>query len=182
MGRNRFELIHRFFSPNAAPPPSNAPWFYRIQRIADLIRQACRDSYTPSSDIAIDEAMVAFKGRSKHTVKLKNKPINTGYKLWCIGDHGYIWSWLFHSRINGVETVAKKTSWPCKNADKKEVILTPTFALILRLTEQLPKQLKFCVYLDNLFLNLPVTQCLLSMGISCMGTTRKNAIGVPAEI
>ena len=90
MGRDRFELIHRFFSTDSAPVPLNAPWFYRIQHLTDLIRTACRNSYSPSSHIAIDEAMIAFQGRSKHTIKLKNKPIDTGYKLWCIGDHGYI--------------------------------------------------------------------------------------------
>jgi Transposase IS4 len=130
--------------------------------------------------------MVAFKGRSKHTVKLKNKPIDTGYKLWCIGDHGYIWSWLFHSRIDGVKGLegGRKTSWlRLRSADNKHtesVLLAPTFALVLRLAEQLPKQLKFCIYLDNLFLNLPVAQCLLSMGIYCMGTIRKKAVGVPS--
>lgn len=97
MNRNRFKLIHRYFSINNAPPPLNAPWFYQIQRVADLIRTACRNAYYPSSHITIDEAMVAFAGHSKDTIKLKNKPIHTGYKLWCIGDHGYIWSWLFHS-------------------------------------------------------------------------------------
>ena len=76
MGRDRFKDIHRFFSPNSAPSPLNAPWFHRIQRVADIIRNACRNAYAPSSNIAIDEAMVAFKGRSKHTVKLKSKPID----------------------------------------------------------------------------------------------------------
>lgn len=78
MGINRFEQIHRFFSLNSNSAPLNAPWFYRIQRVADLIRKACQTVYTPSSHITIDEAMVAFQGRSIHTVKLKNKPINTG--------------------------------------------------------------------------------------------------------
>ena len=61
----------------------------------------------------------------------------------------------------------------------ENALLAPTFALILRLAEQLPKQLEFCIYLDNLFLNLPVAQCLLSIGIYCMGTTRKKADGFP---
>ncbi len=81
MGRNRFEQIHHYFSANSAPAQLNAPWFYRIQRIADLIRTACQNAYIPSSHITIDEAMVAFEGRSNHTVKLKNKPITDDYKL-----------------------------------------------------------------------------------------------------
>ena len=191
MGYGRFKRIHRFFSlndENAAPSPPNAPWFHRIQRISDLIRTACRDVYIPSSHIAIDEAMVAFKGRSKDTIKLKGKPIDTGYKIWCIGDHGYIWSWLFHSKSEGVETLERgqKTDWPrLRSAGQKHTesaSLAPTFALVLRLAEQLPKQFKFCIYLDNLFLNLPVAQCLLSMGIYCMGTTRKKAAEFPLHL
>ena len=84
MGLKRFQQIHRFFSlndENTVPQPPSAPWFHRIQRVSDLIRAACRNVYYPSSHIAIDEAMVAFKGRSKDTVKLKNKPIDTGYKI-----------------------------------------------------------------------------------------------------
>jgi len=50
---------------NTASPPSNAPWCHVIQRIADLIRTACRNSYTLSSQIAVDEAMMAFNGRSR---------------------------------------------------------------------------------------------------------------------
>ena len=34
--------------------------------------------------------MVAFKGRLKDIIKLKEKPINIGYKLWYINDYGYI--------------------------------------------------------------------------------------------
>jgi Transposase IS4 len=125
---------------------------------------------------------VAFKGRSRDTTKIKNKPVDMGYKLWCICDHGYIWRWLFHSRIEGVETVTKgqHKRWPQKNVDEegkiieKSALLAPTFALILRLASQLPKQLKFCVYLDNLFLNIPVSQCLLAMGIYCMGYYSKK--------
>jgi Transposase IS4 len=140
--------------------------------------------------VAIDKAMVAFKGRSKHIIKIKNKPINTGYKLWCIGDHGYIWSWLFHSRVDSVETFTKsqQTRWPQLSVNSagnpviQSALLAPTFALILRLASQLPTGLQFCVYLDNLFLNIPVAQCLLAMSIYYMGITRKRAIGVPKRL
>ena len=48
MSRTRFVLIHRFFNTNSAPSsPPNAPWFYRIQHIADLIRTACRNAIFP---------------------------------------------------------------------------------------------------------------------------------------
>jgi hypothetical protein len=120
MGLKRFEQIHRFFSLNSSPTtPSNAPWFYRVQAVAELIRTACQNAYCPSSHLAIDEAMVAFKCRSRDIIKIKGKPIDTGYKLWCIVDHGYIWTWLFHSRVDGVETFTKsqQTRWPQMSVD-----------------------------------------------------------------
>jgi type III secretory pathway component EscR len=64
---------------------------------------------------------------------------------------------------------------------EKSALLAPTYALVLRLAKQLPK-LEFCIYLDKLFLNLSVAQCLLTMGIYCMGTTRKKATGFPSKL
>jgi Transposase IS4 len=190
MGLKRFEQIHRFFSLESGPSPSNAPWFYRIQAVAELIQTAGRNAYYPSSHLAIDEAMVGFKGRSRDTIKIKGKPIDTGYKLWCVGDHSYIWTWLFHSRVDGVETFIKsqRTRWPQMSVDSvgnpsiKTALLAPTFALVLRLASQLPTGPRFCIYLDNLFLNILMAQCLLAMGVYCMGITRKRAIGVPIRL
>jgi Transposase IS4 len=87
-----------------------------------------------------------------------------------------------------VETFNKSqhTSWLQLSVDnagnpvRKSVLLAPTFALVLRLASRLPKELRFCVYLDNLF-NIPVAQCLLAMNIYCIGTTRKKAAGVPVR-
>jgi hypothetical protein len=59
-------------------------------------------------------------------------------------------------------TKSQKTQWPQKSIDSadnpviKSAVLAPTFALVLRLASQLPKGPQFCVYLDNLFLNVPV--------------------------
>jgi Transposase IS4 len=89
-----------------------------------------------------------------------------------------------------VETFTKsqQTRWPQLSVDSagsaviKNALLAPTFALVLYLASQLSKGPQYCVYLDNLFLNIPVAQCLLAMGIYCMGTTRKKAIGVPPRL
>jgi hypothetical protein len=63
-----------------------------------------------------------------------------------------------------------------------KVHLASTFALILRLTERLrtvhPTRV-FCFFLDNLFLNINVSQALLALRICYTGTTRKNAQEIP---
>ena len=44
----------------------------------------------PSLNVAVDEMMEAFTGRSAHTIKMSNKPIGEGYKTWAIADRGYV--------------------------------------------------------------------------------------------
>jgi hypothetical protein len=68
------------------------------------------------------------------------------------------------------------------NPSLKTAVLAPTFALVLRLASRLPTGQRFCIYLDNLFLNVPVAQCLLAMGIYYIRTTRKKAAGVPIRL
>jgi hypothetical protein len=41
----------------------------------------------PSLNVGVDED---FTGRSPHTVKMSNKLIGEGHKIWDIADRGYI--------------------------------------------------------------------------------------------
>jgi len=43
-----------------------------------------------SSNVSVDEIIEAFTRRSAHTVKMVNKPIGEGYKIWALADHGYV--------------------------------------------------------------------------------------------
>jgi hypothetical protein len=84
--------------------------------------------------------MIPFRGRSLHKVKMKNKPISEGYKVWELADNGYVWDWLWHSHKDGPETIPKKgligvlqkVSQGPKTDDLK-----PTSALVIRLAMHL---------------------------------------------
>jgi Transposase IS4 len=130
--------------------------------------------------------MIPYRGRSIHKVKLKNKPIQEGYKVWVLADHDYAWDWLWHSHQDGLEGILKK----CLLVEQKvsqgltTVRLAPTFALVIRLTQRLrlycPNRV-FCLFLNNLFFNINVAHALLALDICCTGTSsiRKNAYEVP---
>ena len=71
-----------------------------------------------------------------------------------------------------------KTNWSrLYSVDVEHTLLTFTFVLILRLIEQLLKQFEFCICLNNLFLNISVIQCLLTIKIYYMNTTYKKIDG-----
>ena len=62
--------------------------------------------------------------------------------------------------------------------------LAPTQQVPLYLCEQVRQfyNQHFLVFLDNLFLNIAVAHCLYAIEFSVMGTTRKNAAGVPVSL
>jgi hypothetical protein len=83
--------------------------------------------------------MIPYRGRSLHKVKLKNKPISEGYKVWVLADNGYAWDWLWHSHQEGPKEILKgglvmKQIVP---NGPDEIRLTLTFALVIRLVQRL---------------------------------------------
>jgi Transposase IS4 len=88
----RFEQIHRYFTlrdRSIDPRQEGESFVWPVDRVAAIIRRNFQINWLPSSHIFIDEAMILFRGRSLHKVKLKNKPISEGYKVWVLADDGY---------------------------------------------------------------------------------------------
>ena len=185
MCRNRWQQIHRFLTINAGTQQSKDPWWWKIEPIASEIRSNCRKNLSPPSWLAVDEIMVPFTGRSVHTIKIKNKPVKEGYKMWLLGFKGYVWDFIFHSAIHGPEESKKSGLKAQQISPLKPVSLAPTYQVPLLLCQHLHElhpDRKFLVFLDNLFLNVNLAHALLAINIACMGTTRKNATGVPEAI
>ena len=79
--------------------------------------------------------MIPYRGRSDHTIKIKNKLISEGYKVWVLADQGYIYSFLWYSYITGIEGIHKKQSLLVDLPIPFRLVrLANTFAIIIRLT------------------------------------------------
>jgi hypothetical protein len=55
--------------------------------------------------------MGPYRGRTLHKIKTKNKPVAEGFKIWVLGDNGYISDWLQHSQRDSPEGIPKKGLW-----------------------------------------------------------------------
>ena len=100
----RYQQIKRFY--HLSPPGISLDkqhWYRKLEPIASLLRQRFQQYYFPSTNLSYDEMMVSFEGRSMHIVKQPNKPIDHGYKIWGLCDHGYTWAFLFYSGAVGNE-------------------------------------------------------------------------------
>ena len=95
LSRDRFNQIRRAFTirdPDTSPEQPGEPWWFRLEPLATTIRQACQHYWAPGAYLAIDESMVPYFGHTRHTIKAPHKPIKQGYKLWALGDSGYIYN------------------------------------------------------------------------------------------
>jgi hypothetical protein len=54
----------------------------QIEPLSTHIHEVQLRIWKPGRDLAVDEIIVRFEGRSKETTTVPNKPIPTGYKVW----------------------------------------------------------------------------------------------------
>ena len=97
----RFQQIMRYFHVSVLSHQPTARWYTKLEPLASLLRTKFKAYVVLGQDISFDEMMVPFTGRSKHTLKMKNKPVKEGFKIWALCDRGYLWDFLFYSRSSG---------------------------------------------------------------------------------
>ena len=95
-------------------------------------------------------------------------PIKQGYKIWALGDSGYIYNWLWYPKALGIEGL---------QGDLNQYFGVDTQVLIILLVKSLPISkpiftsasistpgppiAKYTLYLDNLFINIPLANALI---------------------
>jgi hypothetical protein len=148
-------------------------YWAKVESLATHIRETCKRVYILGTHITIDEIMLAFRGRSKDTIKFKNKLISEDFKNWVLAEHGYIWNWEWHLVNKGSE--GARESFDSRILEE----LPETQRIIMRLAFILPvSTYDFILYLDNLFTSLLLAKALKKASIGIIGTTRKNTKGI----
>lgn len=114
--------------------------------------------------------MERFAGRSKDTLIIPSKPISEGYKIWAIGQMGYLLHWVWHKKGS------KKGQGPQGVVVPKALGANKTAAMVSHLLLKLPETaMTYCVYLDNLFTSTKLLSHLRTNGIGATGTCRPNS-------
>ena len=74
---------------NSKEVPRGQPGFdklYKVRPLIDILLENIKACYYPHREVAIDEAMVGFKGRSTLKQYMPMKPTKCGFKVWCLCD------------------------------------------------------------------------------------------------
>lgn len=96
ISRDRYRDISRYlhFVNNSTLASRGSTEYDRLGKIrplADHIQSRCASLYNPSKNLAVDEAMIKFQGRSSLKQYMPQKPVKRGIKVWVLADstNGY---------------------------------------------------------------------------------------------
>ena len=153
ISRDRFLAIWRFMHfTHASPPPTPStpsPSTHQCSPARSSLQGPSRDHscvgchYRPNREQAVDEALVAFKGRSSMKQYLPMKPVKRGFKIWVRADshNGYICQFECYTGRKG---------------DTTEVGLVGS--VVTRLTRDLVGK-NYHIYMDSFFPVCSVISC-----------------------
>ena len=121
--------------------------------------------YEPSKEVAVDEAMIKFQGRSSLKQYMPKKPTKRGIKVWVLGDstNGYfsrfdVYTGKGEGRVEGLGAhVVKKLTEDLKNKNHH-------------------------VFFDNYFTSYQLLEDLEKEGIYGCGTASKDWRNFPAAL
>ena len=162
--RDRFKELLRYF--HIAEPTPQGVQHTVIQKIAPLYH-LCQTTFfqyfIPPRELAVDETMVRFKGRSPWKTVIKGKPTPIGYKLFTIASHGFLLGFEIYKGKGGYAT--------------RQAVIHHTVTRLVKRWEGTNRILFF----DNLYTSPALCRHLQRVGIRACGTVRTNRAGLPLE-
>ncbi|KAG6997356.1 hypothetical protein FocnCong_v015434 [Fusarium oxysporum f. sp. conglutinans] len=143
MPLRKFELITRYFRTfdytklDVSDEGDLPKTFQAAEAWSNHIQKASTELYLPGTNLTIDECMVPFKGRSKETTVVKNKPTPVGFKIWVIAQQGFFLRWLWHVKASPYKAVIVELPTPKpygkKGKLRTEVLLSNTQSIVVHL-------------------------------------------------
>ena len=181
MSLRRFQQIKRYLRIWDPSGNNGSSFFFnKVEPRFSHIFKTSQKLWFPSSYVSEDEMMVMNYGRSLETVRMRNKPIGSGFKIWALCDNGYTYFAFLHSN-----------RFPWHYCEDYKNVLNHRAAVVARLVETLPRKLPFsrsesvqmyAVFMDNLFSTPKLFALLREKEIAACGTVRCNAKRFPASL
>lgn len=174
---DRFHLLHRQLRICASEEASLPRPFSIVNEWSKHLQEASLRLYKPGTNLAADECIVRFTGRSKQKVTIPTKPTPTGFKIWVLAEAGYFLHWLWHTpkaSFDYLESQEPRASRGRKRTASGSIKLNPTQAVVISLIQPLPKA-TYHVFLDNLFSSPSLFLALRHQNIGATGTCRTNS-------
>lgn len=136
-----------------------------ISKIYDIFNNNCKNNYTCSEYAVVDEMLVGFRGRCSFRQYIKSKPRKYGIKIMCLCDsktHYMLNSFVYTGKTTSANP--KKLSVPTRSVLK---LVSPIINTNRNVTG------------DNWFTSIELISELKKVGLTYVGTLRKNKPEIP---
>ena len=139
---------------------------HKIRPVIEAVSETFARRYRPDRDLAIDEAMVGFKGRCFMKQYLPAKPVKWGFKVWTVAESksGYVCAF---------DVYTGRRAAPTRNGLGYDVVM--------QLTERYQHQWRH-LYFDNFFSSIKLLRDLQERQTYACATVRANRVGLPLAI
>ena len=171
MAKHRFKKMTQYFHANdnsttAARGDAGYDPLHKVRPLLSSASSSFARRYRPGKDLSIDEAMIAFKGRSFMKQYLPAKPIKWGFKVWTIAEAatGY---------VCGFQVYVGKRAAPSRNGLGYDVVM--------ELSEMYQYQRRH-LYFDNFFSSIKLLRDLEVRQTYACATVRSNRAGLPLVV
>ena len=113
ISRDRYMDISRYlhYVDNQSLPPPGSESYDKLGKVRPLLtylQEKFKTVYNPGPEVAVDEAMIKFQGRTSLKQYMPMKPIKRGIKVWVLADssNGYFyWKYTLDVKIT-IQSIA----------------------------------------------------------------------------
>lgn len=168
MSKNRFSFLIknlRFDDKATRNQRKESDKFCAIRDIWDKYVENCRNNYTPSEYLTVDEQLLGFRGRCPFRMYIPNKPDKYGIKIVMMCDAKTFYM------VSAIPYVGKES--------RPSNLPIPT-QYVLELSKPIQKTNRN-ITVDNWFSSMGLAASLKEVGLTLVGTLRKNKPEIPTE-
>lgn len=174
----RFHLLVRFlhFNNNELFDMNNDPnsKLYKIWPVLEYLIGKFQSTYTPESEIAVDESLLLWKGRLGWKMYIPKKRARFGMESFhlCESKSGYVWNILVYTgKQTNISDVVHGLEM--KKLDKpSQVVITLMDTLLEK---------GYMVYMDNYYCSPILFDLLCKLKTDAAGTLRVNRKELPSD-
>lgn len=168
MNKNRFIFLIknlRFDDKTTRNQRKESDKFCAIRDIWERYTENCRNNYTPSEYVTVDEQLLGFRGRCPFRMYIPNKPDKYGIKIVMLCDAKTFYM------VSAIPYIGKE--------NRPSNMSIPT-QYVLKLSEPIQKTNRN-ITVDNWFTSMALASSLKTVGLTIVGTLRKNKPEIPSE-
>ena len=170
MSRDRFFAILQFLhlcdnTKNLPPDHEEHDRLFKMREFMNIVVQLWQGAYYPDRDLAVDETLIAYKGRTHLKQYKPKKPHKWGLNAWTLAESrtGYVYNWDMYAGKKAVN-------------DPRGM----TFGVVADLARPIYAR-GHHLYMDNYFSSPALFEELARNGVGACGTLRLHRNGIPKE-